>query len=525
MTKKVLVTEEVAEEGIQALLDQGLEVDIRLGMTNEELVKVIPAYDALVVRGATQVNEAVLRAGKNLKVVGRAGVTFANIDIDTATECGIVVCNAPTSNIISAAEHTFALILACAKNIPAADKTMKAGEWKRSEFMGVELYGKTLAILGLGRVGRLVAARAKAFGMKVVAYDPYIAPDAAAQLGVKLYDSFDEIIRIADVITIHLPKSKETEGMFGPAEFASMKYGVILVNAACAGVFDMKALSDFTAAGKVFSVGVDMWKIEPVVESPLHEFDQAVLTPHLGASTHEARRRAGVQIAEYVGAALEGSIVPTALNIAPVAAEVMDALAPYVPACQIMGSMLMQLKDELPSNLAITACGDLADKELDILNAGLLDGMLSYHSDARVTAVNATTTASHHGINIENLSKVNADGYASKVVVNADGTTIACTISQDEQAPRIIELFGYQTNLATSGRSLIFEYVDGPGRIGIIGTVLGNAGISITTMQISKKKGTDNALVYMNVEQDVPAQVLKELRVKISPKNLWYIKL
>ncbi|MDD6651714.1 MAG: phosphoglycerate dehydrogenase [Eggerthellales bacterium] len=525
MSNKVLVSEKIADAGVEALRERGLAVDVRLGLSRDQLIDIIGEYDALVVRSATKVDAELLDAGKNLKVVGRAGVTVDNIDIAAATERGVIVCNAPTSNIVSAAEHTMALLLACARNIAAADKSMKAGEWRRNDFVGTELYQKTLAICGLGRVGRLVAERARAFGMDIVAYDPYCAADRAEQIGVRLYDSIDDILPIADFITVHMPKTPETQGMFGPEEFSKMKDGVILLNAACAGVYDIKSLSDFVAAGKIAAVGVDMWMSEPVSDSPLHEFDQATLTPHLGASTKEALNRAGVQIAEYVYLGLSGSLVPTALNIVASADDVVDTATSYIPACQILGSMALQMRGELPAKLKLTAAGTLADKDLDVLAAGVMDGMLSYRGNKRVTPADAFSVARRHGVDLQTFLVGESDEYSSKVSVNADGLTVSCTVSGDDQQPRIVELLGYRTQIDATGRTLIFEYVDGPGRMGIIGTVLGNAGVSINTMQIAKKAFSDMALVYMNVQQDVPAQVLQELRAKINPKNLWYIKL
>ena len=329
MTKKVLVTEKLADAGLAVLRDKGYEVDVRLELGPEELVCAIPAYDALIVRSATKVDRAVIEAAENLRIIGRAGVGVDNVDVEAATERGIIVCNAPTSNIVSAAEHTLGLMLACARKVPQANASMHAGKWERSRFTGVELYEKTLAIFGLGRIGGLVAERARAFGMKLVGYDPYCSPERAEQLGVTLYDDVDALVPLADFITVHLPKTKETIGMFGPDQYARMKDGVVLVNAARGGIYNVDSLADFLAAGKIGAVGIDVYESEPCLTSPLHEFDNAVLTPHIAASTREAQLRAGVQTAEYVAAGLEGSIVPTALNNA---ARCDDGRGgPYVP--------------------------------------------------------------------------------------------------------------------------------------------------------------------------------------------------
>lgn len=526
MAKKVLVTEKLADAGLAVMRDKGLEVDVKLDMTSEELIAAVPPYDALIVRSATNVTREVIEAGSSLKIIGRAGVGIDNVDVEAATERGIIVCNAPTSNVVSAAEQTMCLMLACARNTPQANASMKAGKWERSKFTGTELYEKTLAIFGLGRVGGLVAERARAFGMNLVGYDPYCSPERAEQLGVELYDNVDDIVPLADFITVHLPKTKETIGMFGPEQYAAMKDGVILVNTARGGIYNIDSLADFVAAGKIGAAAIDVYETEPCTESPLHEFDNVILTPHLGASTKEAQTRAGVQIAEYVAAGLSGSIVPTAVNMALVPPEIMDAVGPYVPACQLMGAMLAQIDGDIPQYLKLTAAGTLAGADPSILVAGALGGFLSYKSVATVTPVNAEAVAKRHGIKIETQSRADAQGYASTVSIVADGTEISCTLTDTAQVPRVVSLFGYQMDIAPASQSLIFEYVDAPGKIGTIGTILGSAGINIATMQVGMKEKEKNALVYMNVEGDVDDEILGQLRAGLGDlKNLWYVKL
>ena len=333
MSKKVLVAEEIAQEGIDSLRSRGYEVDVMLDLTHDQLIDAISPYAGLRVRSATTVDEALLDAAPNLEIVGRAGVTLDNIDIQAANDRGVIVCNAPTSNVISAAEHTMALLLAAARHLPQANASLHEGQWNRRQFTGTELYGKTLAIFGLGRIGSLVAERAAAFGMDVIAYDPYCSPERAAQLDVTISDDIDDVISRADFITMHLPRTSDTLGMFGPREFAKMKNGVILINAARGGIFDEASLADFVAAGKVAACGIDIFTEEPCTSGPLHELDNAILTPHISALTEEAQVRAGEQIAEYVWAGLEGSIVPTAVNSSTLPPEVIDAVRPYAPAC------------------------------------------------------------------------------------------------------------------------------------------------------------------------------------------------
>ena len=525
MAMKVLVAEKIAQEGIDVLNSKGYEVDVKLKLSRFELLRVIGEYDALIVRGRVKVDAELFEAATKLKVVGRAGVGVDNIDIDSATQHGVIVCNAPTSNIISAAELTMGLMLACARNIATADATMKAGQWERSRFTGVELQHKTLAIFGLGRVGRLVAVRAHAFGMNVIAHDPFCSRDLAESTGVKLYENIDDVLPIADFITVHLPKTETTIGMFGPEEFAKMKDGVIVVNAARGGIFNVKALSDFVAAGKVRAAAVDVWEEEPCLGSPLHEFEQCTITPHLGANTEEAQKRAGTQIAEYVDLGLQGALVPTALNIAPTPPEAVDLVAPYIPACQLMGSMMVQVNGRVAKRMKVTAAGDFGAGDLASLTAGFLDGMLSYRTNRRVTPANVEELAVRHGISITNKHYPTALEFNSYVRLQADGNTVSCTLISPDDTPQIVELLGYRVDMEFTGKTLIFEYVDGPGRMGVIGTILGDAGISINTMKIAKKEGTDTALVYMNVDQPVPTGILEELREKVQPTNLWYINL
>ena len=362
--------------------------------------------------------------------------------------------------------------------------------------------------------------------MELVGYDPYCSPERAEQLGVKLYDTVDEIVPLADFITVHLPKTEETIGMFGPDQYAAMKDGVILVNTARGGIYNVDSLADFLAAGKIGAVGLDVYESEPCLESPLHEFDNAILMPHLGASTKEAQQRAGVQIAEYVAAGLEGSVVPTAVNMAPVPPDVLDAVGPYVPACQMMGRLVAQLLGDMPKALNVTAAGSIAGADLSILVAGALGGILSYRRAGTVTPVNAESVAARHGIKVETASEIDAQEYASTVTICADGVEAGVTMAAAAQSPRIVSLLDYRIDIAPGRESLVFEYVDAPGRIGTIGTVLGEAGVNITTMQVGAKPEERCALVYVNVEGDVTEAVLDRLRSAVPDlKNLWHVKL
>ncbi|MBQ9044019.1 MAG: phosphoglycerate dehydrogenase [Eggerthellaceae bacterium] len=527
MQKKVLITEEIDPAGISVLKTRGLDIDIQLGLNENELVERIGEYDALIVRSHTQVTKKVIdAAGDRLKIIGRAGVSVDNIDLESATDRGIIVCNAPNSNIMSAAEHAMALILSCARNVPQANASMHAGEWEPGSLKGCELYEKTLAIFGLGRVGGLVAQRAASFGMNLIGYDPYCSKERAATLGVEMYEDVQDMLPLADFITVHMPKTAETAGMFGPEQFAAMKDGVIIVNVSRDGIFDEKSMADFIAAEKIRAVGFDVLEDEPCTTSPLHEFENAVLTPHIGAVTVEAQRRAGVQIATFVAQGLAGSIVPTAVNMSHVPPEVMDKFGPYLTAARMMGRIISQIEADMPRKLSLTARGTLASADVNIILASALKGILAYKNVGSVTGTNAEAVAQRHGIEATTMTHVNAFGYDSSLSLETADNSIACTLYGTDRPARIISLFGYSFDIEPAAQSIILRYVDAPGRMGVIGTILGEAGVNITTMQIGKRDDSESAVVYLNVEGDVNDEVLDELRANIDGlQNLWYVKL
>lgn len=525
MSRKVLITEEVADEAISALEGRGYDVDVKLDMSPDELINCIEPYEALILRSSTKVTPELLDAAPNLKIIGRAGVTVDNIDLEAAAEHDVIVCNAPTSNIVSAAEHTIALMLACVRMIPQANALMHSGGWRRHCFMGTELFGKTLAIFGLGRVGSAVAERARAFGMNLIAYDPYCSEERASKLDVDLLDDFDAVITQADIITVHLPRTADTVGMFGAKEFAKMKKGVILINSARGGIYDIDSLADFIAAGKIAAAAIDTFTDEPCLSSPLHEFDNVILTPHISAVTYEAQVRAGEEIAEYVWAGLEGSIVPTALHPSLLPSEVIDEMGPYVNACRLASRMLRDMLGRVPENVTLTCGGTISDADPAPLVAGLVDGFVSYKASSVTSPDDAFARAARHGINITADSSPSAREFASAVRICADGAEIAMTLYGLDMAPRIISMMGYRIDIAPAQNSLVFEYVDGPGRIGAIGTILGDAQINITTMQIGTKPKEKCALVYINVERKPDEETLAKLSSAIEVKNMWTIEL
>ncbi|MCL1847674.1 MAG: phosphoglycerate dehydrogenase [Coriobacteriia bacterium] len=527
---KVLVAEKIADGGIELLEKAGYEVDVRLELTPDELIAAIPEYEALIVRSTTQATREVIEAGAKLKIVGRAGVGIDNVDVTAATERGIIVCNAPTSNIVSACEQTFALMLACARRTAQANQSMKEHKWDRGKFSGNELYQKTLAIVGLGRIGALVAKRAQAFDMNLVGYDPYATPEHAADMGVTLYENIDDVLPLADFICVHLPKTKETIGMFGPDQFAKMKDGVYVVNTARGGIYNIEALADAIKSGKVAGAGIDVYEKEPCLDSPLHELDQVILTPHLGASTKEAQARAGIQIAEYVCLGLEGKMVPTAVNVALVPDDVMTAVKPFIEASQATGVILAQLAAMPIESLTVKVYGGLAKNDVTILGTAALRGIFSLSSDDSVNFVNANYIAEQRGVSVKVEKSPVQSEYANKVTFEAlagsQVVEISITTSGPDEVLRIVSVLNYKLDLIPGKYIFIQKYVDKPGQLGLIGTIMGKANINISTMEVGvRDEKTRMALILMNVDEPVPAAVRDEIKEAVGVTEGWFIQL
>jgi len=527
---KVLITEKLASNAMTLLEAAGHTVDVKMGLANDEIIATIPDYDALIVRSATKVTREVIEAGHNLKIIGRAGVGVDNVDVAAATEKGVIVCNAPTSNVVSAAEQTRCLMLACARKTPQANASMKKGEWNRSAFTGRELYQKTLAIVGLGRIGGLVAERAASFDMELIGYDPYCSVERAANLGVTKYETIDEVLPLADFIVVHLPKTKETIGMFGTKEYAKMKDGVYLINTARGGIYNLAEMPEFLENGKIGGAAIDVYESEPCTDSPIHTFDNVILTPHLGASTVEAQERAGVQIAEYVLLGLENKMVPTAVNVKLVPDDVMGAVAPYISACETLGVILSQLSREAIASAELTVSGELSEYDVSLLGTAALRGIFSRLGDSSVNFVNASYIAEQRGVSITIKKDSKQHEYNSKVsLLTMNGTKrieVSCVASGPHAETRIVSLLDYKLDLIPKKYVLVMKYEDTPGKLGRIGTVLGNANINISTMEIGTlDKSIGEALVLMNVDDPVPADVYEELVASVGVTDGWFIEL
>jgi D-3-phosphoglycerate dehydrogenase len=522
----VLIADKLAESTVAALGDQ-VEVRWVDGPDREKLLAAVPEADALLVRSATMVDAEVIAAAPKLKIVARAGVGLDNVDVDAATARGVLVVNAPTSNIHSAAEHAVALLLATARQIPAADATLRDHTWKRSSFSGTEIFGKTVGVVGLGRIGQLVAQRLAAFGAHIVAYDPYVSQPRAAQLGIELL-TLDELLGRADFISVHLPKTKETAGLIGKEALAKTKPGVIIVNAARGGLVDEQALADAVVSGHVRGAGLDVFSTEPCTDSPLFELPQVVVTPHLGASTAEAQDRAGTDVAASVKLALAGEFVPDAVNVG--GGNVGEEVAPWLDLVRKLGLLVGALSDELPTNVAVQVRGELACEEVGVLRLSALRGLFSAVIEDQVTFVNAPSLASERGVEASIDTAPESPNHRSVVdvrAVAADGSTVnvAGTLSGPQLVEKIVQINGRNLDLRAEGVNLILNYHDQPGALGTIGTRLGGAGINILAAQLSQDADGDGATVMLRLDRSVSADVLTALGADVAATTLELVDL
>lgn len=517
----VVIADKLAESTVEALGD-GVEVRWVDGPDREKLLAAVPEADALLVRSATTVDAEVLAAAAKLKIVGRAGVGLDNVDINAATERGVMVVNAPTSNIHSAAEHAVALMLAAARQIAAADASLRAHAWKRSSFSGTEIVGKTVGVVGLGRIGQLVAQRLAAFEAHIVAYDPYVSAARATQLGIELLD-LDNLLARADFVSVHLPKTSETAGLIDKAALAKTKAGVIIVNAARGGLVDEAALAEAVRSGHVRAAGIDVFASEPCTDSPLFDLPQVVVTPHLGASTEEAQDRAGTDVAASVKLALAGEFVPDAVNVG--AGAVSEEVSPWLDLVRKLGVLAGVLSDELPVSLSVQVRGELASEDVGVLRLSALRGLFSAVIEDPVTFVNAPALAAERGVAAEISTATESPNYRSVVdvrAVGADGSAVnvAGTLAGPQQVPKIVQINGRNFDLRAEGINLVVHYVDRPGVLGKIGTLLGNAGVNIHAAQLSEDAEGPGATILLRLDRDVPGEVREAIGAAVDAIKL-----
>jgi D-3-phosphoglycerate dehydrogenase len=516
---KVLVKEKVGDSGVK-LLQEHFDVDLGVDWSEQELAERIGAYHGILIRSATKMTPELIARATNLRVIGRAGVGVDNVDVAAATDRGIVVANAPESNVVTAAEHTMALLLALARNIPQAHASLTSGKWERAKFSGVELYEKTLGIVGFGRIGQLVAQRARGFGMRVLAFDPYVSAERYRELGVEKAESSDEVCAQADFITIHLPKTPETEGWMNAAQFAKMREGVRVLNVARGGLIDDAALKDALDSGKLAGAALDVFPSEPIVEYPLFQgYPNVVVTPHLGASTAEATDRAGFQSAEQVVAALTGGVVSTAVNIPSVGAEDMEVLAPFLPLAKKLGRLAMELAaGSSVERIEAAFMGRIADFDTRMLSLAVLSGALEGRSEQQVNLVNALTIAQQRGIVVEEKSVSEAQDFNElirvTVVAGGERVAVAGTGIGPSRVPHLVEVQGRRLTIELTPDVCVFRYADLPGMIGRVGTIFGSHGINISSAAVGHSPdGDEQRLAAMVVTTDarVPPEVVEEI--------------
>ena len=513
----VLIAEELSPATIEAL---GPDFEVRNcdGANREELLPAIVDVDAILVRSATQVDAEALAAAKNLKVVARAGVGLDNVDVDAATQAGVMVVNAPTSNIVSAAELAVALLLASARNISPAHAALRNGEWKRSKYSGVELADKVVGVVGLGRIGLLVAQRLSAFGVELIAYDPFVQPARAAQLGVRMVD-LDELLRTSDFITVHLPKNKDTLGLIDAAALAKVKPTVHIVNAARGGIVDEQALYDALVAGQVAGAGVDVYSKEPCTDSPLFTLDNVVATPHLGASTDEAQEKAGIAVAKSVRQALAGELVPDAVNVE--GGSIDESVRPFIEATEKIGRIASSLAPSPIASVDISVLGEIAEQDVRVLQLSALKGVFSVLVEDPVSYVNAPVLAADRGVESTLTTDLDCPEHRAVVRVKlalTDGRSIvvAGTVTGPRDIEKLIEIDGFEIDVPISSHMAFYTYDDKPGIVGVVGQILGSANVNIAGMQVSRTKAGGEALIALTVDSAIPAGTLDAIAAGIG---------
>ncbi|WP_166353655.1 phosphoglycerate dehydrogenase [Phytoactinopolyspora limicola] len=508
----VLIAEELSPATVEAL---GPDFEIRhtTGADRAALLPAIADVDAILVRSATQVDAEAIAAAKNLKVIARAGVGLDNVDVKAATQAGVMVVNAPTSNITSAAELAVGLLLATARNIAPANQSLKGGEWKRSKYTGTELYEKTVGIVGLGRIGALVAQRLVPFGAELIAYDPYVSTARAAQLGVRSV-TLDELLVKSDFITVHLPKTPETAGLIGERALTKVKPTVRIINAARGGIVDEHALAMALKEGRVAGAGIDVFASEPCTESPLFEFESVVVTPHLGASTAEAQERAGISVAKSVRLALAGELVPDAVNVK--GGAIAEDVRPGVPLAEKLGRIFTALAGGVAAQLDVEVRGEIAAHDVKVLELAALKGVFADVVEEQVSYVNAPVIAADRGVEVRLITNEDSPDYRNVVTVRgvmSDGRTVSIsgTLSGPKHVEKIVEVLGHDIEAFPSEHMAFFRYVDRPGVVGTVGRILGEAEINIAGMQVSRDTRGGHALVAMTVDQAIAGAPMESI--------------
>ncbi|MGC8843086.1 MAG: phosphoglycerate dehydrogenase [bacterium] len=523
---RILVSDQIAEKGLEILRAE-MDVDYLPGLSKEEILSRIPQYDALMVRSGTKVTKDIIEAGINLKIIGRAGVGVDNIDVETATEKGIVVVNSPGGNTRAAAEHTIALLLALMRNIPQAHMMLKQGEWKRSKFIGLEVYGKTLGIIGFGRIGREVARRAQGLGMEVIAYDPYISEEVAERMNVRLVD-LSTLLQTSDIVTIHTPLTKETKHLLGENELRMMKRGARLINTARGGIVDENALAKAIEEGIIGGAALDVFEQEPPPsDHPLLKLEQVVVTPHLGASTLEAQEYVAIDVAEQIVNFFKGIPPSSPVNLPVLPAEMLSFLQPYIRLTEKMGKLLAALGGKRISRVEVTFQGEIGEMETSTLTRSLLKGLLEPILSLPINIVNAPIVAESRGISVLEVKSTTPSDYINLITAKlfGDGETRSVggtVIGKGE--PRIVNINGYRVDFVPEGIILLTSHIDKPGIIGKVGTILGKNDINIAGMNVGREEKRGRAVMVLSVDENIPSDVVKEIEKIEGIERAWVVE-
>jgi D-3-phosphoglycerate dehydrogenase len=516
-TPIVLIAEELSPAGI-AQLESGFEIRHADGADRAQLLPALAEADAVIIRSATTIDAEALEHAPRLRVVARAGIGLDNVDVGAATRAGVMVVNAPTSNIVSAAEHAIALLLALARNVPQAMASLRSGQWKRAAFTGIEMQGKVAGLLGLGKIGVLVAQRLAAFGMTVIAYDPYVAAARGAQLGVRLV-SLEELLAESDVISVHLPKNAETIGIIADRQLHMVKPGVLIVNAARGGIVDEAALASALVDGRVAGAALDVYATEPCTDSPLFGLPNVVVTPHLGASTHEAQEKAGTQVARSVRLALAGEFVPDAVNVQ--GGSVDETIRPGLPLAEKLGRIFTAVAGGIAARIDVEVRGEIAGLDVSVLQLAALKGVFSDIVEDAVTYVNAPLLAADRGVQVSLVTDKESPDWRNVVTLRGalpDGQVVSVggTLTGERQVEKLVDVNGYDMEIAPAEHMVFFTYSDRPGVVGIVGKILGDRGINIAGMQVCRDAQGGQALIVLTVDSALPAPVLDEMTSSIG---------
>lgn len=528
MNKKVIITDGISA-GAKKKLEEHFIVVEKKGLTPEELKEEIKGFNAIIIRSATKLTADIIEASDKLEIIGRAGIGVDNIDVPAATKKGIVVVNAPTSNAVTVAEHTIALMLSLVRRIPEANYTLKSGRWEKSKFKGIELEGKTLGIVGFGQIGGLVAKKAIGLGMKVIAYDPFVSEDRFRQLEIKKADGLEDIYKEADFVTIHLPKNKDTVGMFNKAELYKMKKGTIILNVARGGIVVEKDLAEAIKEGQIGGAALDVYETEPCTDSPVFKLNEVICTPHLGASTAEAQDRAGITIADQVIDVLNGKTAIFPVNAPAVRPELMNILSPFFELCENLGSLFINLFEGNLDSLKIGYYGKLSDYDVRILTSLILVKILEKYSAETVNLVNVDLLTREMGLKVKEVKSSQSKDYVNLITLEGKGKdgelSISGTTTGKKDAPRFLAIDKFEIDMVPSKYMAFIRYEDIPGQIGKIGTAFGRLNVNIASMHVGRKKLSGAAVMGLNLDNEVTPGMLEEFKKSSGFKNIKIVNL